>query len=178
MKALLVIDMQRGSFTPATPRFDTEGVVNRINRLSAAFRAQGNKVIYIQHDGTKANDFIPGSDEWKLLPSLEVSPTDILVSKTANDCFYNSILQEILTQHQVSELVITGCATDFCVDTTIKSALSKDYDVTVVKDGHTTADRPHMNAATTIAHYNWVWEHMLPAKNKLNVMTCDELEMR
>lgn len=34
MKALLIIDMQQGSFTPAAPRHDAEGVVNRINLLS------------------------------------------------------------------------------------------------------------------------------------------------
>jgi nicotinamidase-related amidase len=37
-KALLVIDMQKGSFTPKTPRFDTNGVVNRINELTSIFR--------------------------------------------------------------------------------------------------------------------------------------------
>ena len=38
-KALLIIDMQKGSFVPETPRFDTKGVVNRINEMSAAFRS-------------------------------------------------------------------------------------------------------------------------------------------
>ncbi|MBT1687173.1 isochorismatase family protein [Fulvivirgaceae bacterium PWU37] len=33
---------------------------------------------------------------------------------------------------------ITGSATDFCVESTVQSARSKDYQVTVVKDGHTT----------------------------------------
>ena len=37
-KALLVIDMQKGSFTSETPRFDTNGVVKRINELAEMFR--------------------------------------------------------------------------------------------------------------------------------------------
>tara|TARA_R110000796_G_scaffold252637_1_gene389548 strand:- start:41 stop:187 length:147 start_codon:yes stop_codon:yes gene_type:complete len=44
-KALLVIDMQKGSFTPKTPRFDTDGVVKRINELSALFRKLSYAVI-------------------------------------------------------------------------------------------------------------------------------------
>lgn len=31
MKALLVIDMQAGSFTPATPRYESAAVIERIN---------------------------------------------------------------------------------------------------------------------------------------------------
>jgi nicotinamidase-related amidase len=27
MKALLIIDMQKGSFSPKTPRYDTKGVI-------------------------------------------------------------------------------------------------------------------------------------------------------
>lgn len=36
-KELLVIDMQKGSFTKKTPRFDTEGIVERINKLANGF---------------------------------------------------------------------------------------------------------------------------------------------
>ena len=38
-------------------------------------------------------------------------------------------------------LLVTGCATDFCVDTTVRVAASRDYEIVVVADGHTTADR-------------------------------------
>lgn len=43
-QAILIIDMQKGSFTPKTPRFDRNGVVNRINELARLFR-QCRKVI-------------------------------------------------------------------------------------------------------------------------------------
>jgi len=33
-KALLIMDMQKGSFTLKTPRFDTDGVVKKINALA------------------------------------------------------------------------------------------------------------------------------------------------
>ncbi|MDP4679751.1 MAG: hypothetical protein NWS46_05220 [Cyclobacteriaceae bacterium] len=39
-KVLLVIDMQKGSFIPKTARYDTEGVVSRINSLANQFRTQ------------------------------------------------------------------------------------------------------------------------------------------
>ena len=56
-KALLVIDMQKGSFTQETPRYDTEGVVKRINSLSSIFRKRNFPVIFVQHDGTGSGEF-------------------------------------------------------------------------------------------------------------------------
>jgi nicotinamidase-related amidase len=171
MKALLIIDMQAGSFTDTTPRFDTEGVVSRINGLSTHFRKNGNPVIFIQHDGTKENNFLPGSNEWQLLPSLDIRAADIKVSKTANDCFYRSQLEQVLTGNAIGELIITGCATDFCVDTTIRAAMAKDYNITIIKDGHTTTDRPHADAETVIRHHNWLWENMIPTGGKIQVIS-------
>ena len=95
MKALLIIDMQMGSFKPETPRYDADGIIRRINSLSDYFRQNGDKVIFIQHDGTKENSYIPGTSDWNILPALIRRPDDIIVSKTANDSFYNTELETI-----------------------------------------------------------------------------------
>lgn len=173
--ALLIIDMQKVSFTPQTPRFDADGLVERINKLSKSFRETGAPVIIIQHDGTKEGGCIPGSSEWELLPGLEVMPSDKLIGKSANDCFYRSDLQRQLQKFGVNELVITGCATDFCVEATIQSALVKEFKVIVVKDGHTTGDRPHLKAEQVIEHYNWVWQNMIPINGSMQVVGAQEL---
>lgn len=174
-KALLIIDMQKGSFTSNTPRFDTKGVVARINSLAIKCREFGYPVIFIQHDGSNWNVFIPNTEEWELLSELEVDPTDLIVSKTANDAFYESELESVLAEHQVKELLISGCATDFCVEATIQSALAKDYDITVAKTCHTTGDRPHLSAAKVIEHYNWVWQNMIPTKGFIKVINIENI---
>lgn len=172
--ALLVIDMQKGSFTPATPRYDTDGVVNRINTLASALRAEGRPVVFIQHDGSQQNDFLPGSLSWELLDELDVKPADLRISKTANDCFYESALAQKLADSASRHLLISGCATDFCVAATVQSALARNYEVTVIGDAHTTADRPHLPAEKIIEHYNWVWQNMLPTKGRLSVISAVE----
>ena len=174
-KALLVIDMQKGSFTSVTPRFDSDNVVKRINSLAKIFREYDYPVIYIQHDGTKENEFIPMTTEWELLDELEVESTDLFLNKYANDSFYRSKLSQIVSELNVSELFITGCATDFCVESTIQSALVHDYLITIVSNGHTTADRPHLKAEKVIDHYNWVWKNMIPTKGKIEVFDYHEI---
>lgn len=175
MKALLIIDMQIGSFRPYTLRHDTLGTIERINRLSGKFRDDKQLVIFIQHDGSKENNFVPDTDDWQILPELNRFPGDLFVSKTANDSFYHSELYEMLMENHVTELFICGCATDFCVDSTVKSALTKDFKVTVIADGHTTASRPFIDAETTINYYNWLWADMIPTKHTLSVVKTKEL---
>jgi nicotinamidase-related amidase len=177
MKALLIIDMQVGSFTPRNTRFDTEGVIERINNLSGYFRQTGNKVFFIQHNSTRNNEFIPGTPEWQLLPELDVLPDDIVIDKTANDCFYESELDNLLRKFNINELYFTGCATDFCVDSTIRSAITKRYDITVVKDGHTTANRPGLTAEQVIAHHNWVWANMTPVNREIAVISSADIRI-
>jgi nicotinamidase-related amidase len=175
-KALLVIDMQKGSFTHKTPRFDTVGVVKRINELAELFRKLNYPVVYIQHDGTGTGEFEKNDADWENLDDLIVESNDVRIDKYANDVFYKSELHSKLKDLKVSELIITGCATDFCVESTIQSALTKDYDITVVEDGHTTGERPHLKAEKVIEHYNWVWRNMIPTKGNIKVEKTEKIK--
>jgi len=177
MRALLIIDMQIGSFKPYDLRYDTLGVIERINKLSDYFRMNDDKVIFVQHNGTKENIFLPDTKDWQFLPELIKCDTDYVVSKSANDAFYNTQLEDTLSKHNISELFITGCATDFCVDSTVKSAITKDYHVIVVGDAHTTADRPHLSASKVIEYYNWIWDEMTPINFKIKVVKTNDLAL-
>ncbi len=75
----------------------------------------------------------------------------------------------------MTELILTGCATDFCVDATLKSALASDYFITVVADGHTTADRPMISARQVIQYFNWLWSEMTPTRGGIKVETCNAI---
>jgi nicotinamidase-related amidase len=81
----------------------------------------------------------------------------------------------VLEERGATELLMSGCATDFCVDTTIRAAASRDYEVTVVEDGHTTADRPHVDAVSVIRHHNWVWENLIHPKVRVRVRAASDL---
>ena len=70
--ALLIIDMQQGSFGAATPRHDAAGLVGRLNRLAGTVRETGGAVVFIQHDGPPGDPHHPDLPGWKLLDALEV----------------------------------------------------------------------------------------------------------
>ena len=169
MDALLIIDMQKTSFEEIE-RYDAKGVVQRINDLAASARRYGDMVIFIQHDGTEQDGHKPFTRGWEILDELVQKNSDLVVRKSTCDSFYQTSLESALRELGAKRLIITGCATDFCVDTAIRSALSKDFSLLVPEDAHTTANRPHLTAAQVIEHHNWVWKNLLPNEQEIPVI--------
>lgn len=157
----MVVDMQQGVF--ATPRIQREQCVAQINRLTQA----ADKVIFIQH--AEAGGLEEGSEGFALLPELEQPEGALFVTKTACDAFYRTELEQVLHEHDIDSFVMCGCATDYCVDTTLKNGASRGYSITVAEDAHTTANRPAAQATTLIAHYNEVWRTLTVPGNPVTV---------
>lgn len=173
MDALIVVDMQIGLLN-GEPKHDLHGVIERINRLAAKVRERSGTVIFVQHCGGKGDDFEPETPGWALLPELHRIPADIVIRKTLNDAFAGTDLMARLEEIAPDRILITGWATDFCVDATVRSAVSNHHDVVVVTDGHTLSDRPHLDAASVIRHHNWVWSNLI-TRRSVRLARTDEL---
>ncbi len=173
--AVLVIDVQRGLFGSEPPPFAAASVLGRINAVTAQARQAGIPVIFIQHDGDPSEpDLAPFSAGWELHPHLQVRPGELILRKTTCDAFYRTALEAALRSRGITTLLLTGFATDFCVDATLRNALSRDFHVIVVADAHTTTDNPLLNARTVRAYYNWVWAN-LAAHGRASVLKAAEL---
>jgi nicotinamidase-related amidase len=170
--ALIVIDMQQGSFTAASPRHDATGLVERLNRLAAGVRAGGGTVVFMQHDGPPGDPHHPDAPGWHFLTDLDVHDGDPVVRKTSCDSFLHTSLDDLLRTRAIDRLIVTGCATDYCVDTTVRSALARGYRTIVPSDGHTTADRPHLPAVKIIEHHNAIWADFLAPRGPAEVLPC------
>ncbi|MES2015400.1 MAG: isochorismatase family protein [Pseudomonadota bacterium] len=169
MQALLVIDMQTAYLRGETVRLDLDGVISRINHAASCMRARGGKVVFIRHNNEEA---ALGSAGWQVDSALVVEPGDSYVNKEACDSFSGTTLAEVLSACGASTLYMCGMATEFCVDTTVRAALSRGFDVVALSDAHTTGDRPHLTASQIVAHHNWTWENIAaPARRKIHVLT-------
>src|ERR1700716_3846033 len=160
MDALIVVDMQAGLLI-GPPKHALPGVIARVNQLAAMVRDRSGKVIWIQHCGRPDDDFAPHKPGWSFLPELDRMAIDIGVRKTMNDPFAGTDLKRTLDGIKPDRVLVAGWATDFCVDATVRSAVSNDYDVVVVGDGHTLNDRPHLDAPSVIRHHNWIWSELI-----------------
>jgi nicotinamidase-related amidase len=173
--ALLVIDVQAGLFDGENAAFEAEAVIARINEVAAMARKAGVPVFLIQHDGEPGSDYLaPFSDGWKLPPSLLVRPGDLVIRKTTCDAFYGTLLESELRARGITTLVLTGFATDFCVDTTFRNAVSKEFGIIIVADAHTTSDSPVLKADLVRQHHNWAWANCISTRG-VTVLKASEL---
>ena len=170
---MLIVDMQVGLLN-GDPKHDLPGVIDRINRLAANVRAQSGIVIFIQHCGDAGDDFEPQSPGWALLPELVRDPADVVVQKSMNDPFAGAELQARLGRIAPDRVLVTGWATDLCVDATVRSAVSNQHNVVVVTDAHTLSDRPHLDAVSIMRHHHWVWCNLI-AQKPVRLAATDEL---
>jgi nicotinamidase-related amidase len=176
--AVLVIDVQVGLFCAKPAPLEAEAVIARINAVTAKARQAGALVIVIQHDGGPNDpDLMPFTDGWKLHPNLHNQPDDVTLRKTTCDAFYGTSLEAELRARGITTLVLMGFATDFCVDTTLRSAASKDFAIVVVADAHTTADNPVLRAEQVRQHHNWAWANCITSKGVI-LLPASEVRFR
>jgi len=165
-RIVVVIDMQNGVF--ATPRFDRAGRSARINQLTDA----ADRTIFITH---REGEMQPGSEAFALLPELRQPAGALYVTKTACDSFWRTELAATLAQLDARDFVICGCASDYCVDTTVKVGAGLGYRITVAADAHTTADRTYASAEQLIGQHNEVWADLSLPGNVPQVVSTAEI---
>lgn len=154
-KALLIIDVQLGMFDERFPVYKGDELIQTLQTLINRAREAEIPLIFIQHNGGTRDDPIhPENPGWVIHPGIQPDPTDFVIRKNHPDAFQDTQLQQELVRLGIKDLVIAGIQTEFCVDTTCRRAYSLGYNVTLIKDGHSTWDTEHLTAPQIIAHHN------------------------
>ena len=179
--ALVVIDVQRGILDlPNLERKKEidralDETVGRITGLIDRARSSSAPVIYIQHDGGHGHRLEPGTQGWHLRPELVPQSSEPVMRKRACDAFFESSLDAHLRAAGVNSLVIAGCMTQYCVDTSVRRAVSLGYDVALASDGHTTADTGALRFEQIIAHHNALLDGFDAGEHEVRVIPCSEI---
>lgn len=155
MDALVVIDVQQGMWAfPDYPPLDGEGVVERICGLIERARAAGRPVLFVQHEGGPGDALEPGGPGFALHADLRPRPDEPVIVKRQCSAFLGTDLDARLKTAGAERLVICGMQTEFCVDTAVRGAVERGYEVILPADGHTTGDTRALKAADIIRHHN------------------------
>lgn len=158
-KALVLVDVQN-EFCHPDGVFGKKGcdlstitdMMVALNRLVDSARAKGIPVVFIQNiedDNTdsfawrmrpdakedSANEGVCRRGTWGTeLYGFEPEDNDILVQKNRFSGFLNTPLDSILRNRGIETLVLTGVATNICVETTARHASILDYHVILALD--------------------------------------------
>jgi nicotinamidase-related amidase len=152
--ALVVIDVQVSMFDPTMPPHEGEQVLANVKTLLDGARATGTPVLFVRHEHARYEPMMRGNPGWELHPGVAPQPGETIVDKRACDAFYDTPLEQTLRDLGVEHLIVAGLQTELCVDTGCRSALHRDFDVTLAADAHTTWSRDDISAAQIIAHHN------------------------
>lgn len=138
--ALLTVDLQQGFITGPPPLYDVPRLLGVVSGLQRRARRAGALLVHTQFAGGDGHLAAVGSAGFAVHPAVAPHPGEPVIVKRWTDCFHDTDLHTRLRSAGCRRLVVTGCVTELCIDTTCRQALSLGYEVVLVADGHTTAD--------------------------------------
>jgi ureidoacrylate peracid hydrolase len=113
-----------------------------------------------------------GVEFYKIAPAAN----EVVVTKHRYDAFFNTDLELILRSNNIRNLVLAGVATNVCVESTLRSAFFRDFEVVVARDccaarstrAHEAAldnVRQHFGIVASLDDIRQAWRsHVAPAR--------------
>lgn len=157
ISALIVVDIQNDFCHPQGKRgnelSEIDSLVDRLSSFIEASREQGIPIIFIrtEHDKTVDSEawlgrlgknidpdtYVPncqpgswGAEFYRLQPAEK----DIVITKNKYSAFVGTNLHQVLQALKRRSLLFTGVATNICVESSLRDAVSHDYYATLVED--------------------------------------------
>ncbi len=131
-EVLLVVDVQVGVMRNT---WDAQRIIKNIGVVVEKARERGVPVIWVQHAD---DELVYDSPDWHIVPNLLPAEGEIRIYKQFNSSFEQTKLEETLAQLGAAHIILAGAATNWCIRATAYGALDRGYDLTLIKDAHTT----------------------------------------
>ena len=149
--ALLLIDLQAHVEHQKNYVLDIPRTIARTRRLIEHAKAAGVTCIYtrgVEFERTNTPVWISrhvtkphrlgtradGSPGAEYHPEVAPAPGDIEFVKTRYSCFIDTPLEKILAERKIDSLMLTGIATNVCVEVTARDAFQRDIWTVMVSD--------------------------------------------
>jgi len=164
--ALLIIDMQEYFLNPSSHAFipSAETILPGVNKLVSAYYRKNLPVIFTLHSNNEENAKMMGKWWPKLLYEGQKEKTlakglnpsnGIIVEKNQYDAFYNTNLEQILQENNISQVIVCGVLTNICCETTARSAFVRGFEVFFTIDGTAAYSEEHHMATISNLSYGF-----------------------
>jgi ureidoacrylate peracid hydrolase len=107
------------------PDLSDLGAPNSVNRVRHLRLGVGEKIT--APDGNESRNLIRDAWNTDIVPELKPQLGDDVIYKTRYSGFFETDLDARLKKLGVTHLIITGCTTSICVDSTVRDAIFRDY---------------------------------------------------
>jgi streptothricin hydrolase len=138
-RALMLIDVQRNMLEPPTPVPAAASIREALHDLLLRARGAGALVIHVQNDGPPGEPDEPGTDGWQLV--FPAGAGELIVRKDQPDTFAaNPALVKDLAAKEITEVVIAGMQSNYCVAESSRGALKRGLQAILASGAHATYD--------------------------------------
>jgi ureidoacrylate peracid hydrolase len=126
---LKIIYLKMG-YHPDLSDLGTPDSVNRMRHLQIMHVGKTVKA----PDGTESRILVRDTWNTNIIAELKPQIGDVVMYKTRFSGFYQTELDTVLKRLGIKHLIITGCTTSVCVDSTIRDAMYRDYQPILLAD--------------------------------------------
>jgi nicotinamidase-related amidase len=115
-----------------------------------------NLRLHLQSNGGEPLQYAAdGSEGQEILPELAPRDGELVVKKYRSSAFWATNLSMLLRANGIESLVVTGCTTEGCVESTARDALFNDYYVVIVEDCVASDDRAQHDASMLLMRHRF-----------------------
>ncbi len=153
-QALLIIDLQNDYFEDGKfPLSETKAAAANAASILTAFRGAKMPVFHIRHEILRkpAPFFEPETKGAEIHASVEPVGNEPVITKNFPNSFRETDLKDQLQALGITDLVITGAMSNFCIDATTRAAADLGYGCTVAHDACAAPDLEFDGVAVTAA---------------------------
>lgn len=166
---LLVVDVQTALIEEHP--YNEQKVINNIKRLITVARDNKIEVLYVRHDDGKGGDLEYGTNGWQIYDKVAPNNNEKVFDKQYNSAFLKTGLKEYLDSKKINAIILVGLQTEYCIDTTCKSAFEYGYKIIIPKETNTTFDNKYLSGERLYEFYNYkIWD-----KRFANVLSVEEV---
>ena len=106
---------------------------------------------------------VPGTPGHAFVPELAPLPDELVVAKYRSSAFWGTNLELLLRSNGIATVIVGGCTTEGCVESTARDALFNDYYVVIAEDCVASDDRAQHDAS------------MLLMRHRFDISSSDEI---
>jgi nicotinamidase-related amidase len=153
----------------------------RVRELLAAARHSDTLVVHVQntalanrmsdssaqirfnlrmHEGSRGSQpaltyTVPGTPGHSFAPGFEPNDDELIVRKYRSSGFWGTNLDLVLRSNEIKTVVISGCTTEGCVESTARDAMFNDYYVVIAEDCVASDDRSQHDASMLLMRHRF-----------------------
>ncbi|MNB79012.1 N-carbamoylsarcosine amidase [compost metagenome] len=140
----LIIDMQEIHVRDHVDKKTLDRACEYINYVSDMLREKDQLVIHIQDiEGMEE----AAKERYDIMPEIQVADSDLKVTKEYSNAFWKTELEQMLKNHGVELLIISGFSAEHCVQFTYNGASERGFRPVLLQNGILSAHSDVITAA-------------------------------